>query len=119
MNSLPKRRKPKPLGLREAPQIRCDAHLRWCRGFECLVAGKMDHVCFGKIQAHHVRKGTHTGMGQKPDDSGVVPLCATAHDEVHHGHDTFEAKYGVNLAGVARELWRVSSHGKRYREQNR
>lgn len=27
------------------------------------------------IAAAHVRIGTHTGMGQKPDDWRVVPLC--------------------------------------------
>lgn len=109
------RRKAPKMGVRESTRIECPSHRQWVRGCECLVMGKMGHVCGGIMHAHHVRKGTHTGMSQDPDDCEVVPLCAFAHDEVHKGHDTFEAKYRLNLSKEAAIAWRISPAGQRYR----
>ena len=109
------RRKAPKMGVREPEGIRCQSHLQWVKGCECLIKGKKGHVCGGIMHAHHVRKGTHTGMSQIPNDSEVVPLCAIAHDEVHKGHDTFEAKYGLSLSNEAASAWQQSPAGKRYR----
>ena len=51
-----------------------------------------------RCEAHHVRKGAHSGIGTKPTDFRTVPLCQTSHDEYHQiGHDTFCKKYGLDL----------------------
>lgn len=49
---------------------RSPAHCSWIRGFACCVCGSETNIA-----AAHVRLGSHTGMGQKPDDWRVVPLC--------------------------------------------
>lgn len=42
------------------------------------------------MQAAHIRLGTHTGMGQKPDDWHAVGLCKECHDRQHTiGEETF------------------------------
>lgn len=41
------------------------------------------------IEAAHVRLGSHTGMGQKPDDWRVVSLCKDCHQRQHTGEATF------------------------------
>lgn len=112
---LPKRRKAPRMGVREDTRIDCQGHLKWLRGNICLIAGKNGHVCWGKMVAHHVRKGTHTGMSDLPDDSEAIPLCDGAHEEVHRGHETFQRKYGLNLSREAADAWRVSPHGIRWR----
>lgn len=61
-----------------------DAHRPTCNGTPC--------------EAHHVRKGTQAGLSRKPPASRTVPLCASGHREYHTiGHDTFCAKYGLDL----------------------
>lgn len=112
---IPKRRKAPKMGVRQSQRIDCQGHLKWLRGHTCLVAGKCRHECWGRMAAHHVRKGTHTGMSDLPDDSEAIPLCDGAHAEVHTGHETFQRKYGLNLSNIAAELWRVSPHGIKWR----
>jgi hypothetical protein len=126
-----RRRKRTRMGLRESGVIRCPSHLKWVRGCECAIAGKPswlqriinavvewfrgpEHVCEGKIEAHHVREGDHgQGMGQKPDDSSAVPLCSAAHQLGHtKGWKTFEAMYRVDLSALAEKLWAQSPHRK-------
>ena len=109
---LPKRRKAEPMGVREEPQIRCDGHLKWVRGFQCAVIDKRSaHECFGKIEAAHVRTGTDGGMGVKPSDCFVIPLCSAAHREQHNvGEAEFERIYGISMRKIADQLWRKSPH---------
>lgn len=107
-----KRRKPEPMNVREAPQIRCPSHLAWVRGFQCSVIDKRSaHECFGKIEAAHVRTGTDGGMGVKPSDCFVIPLCSAAHREQHQvGEAEFERIYGISMRRIADQLWRKSPH---------
>lgn len=117
---IPKRRKPAKMGLREAPQIRSEAHKQWVRGHECAIAGRNGHACGGKIEAAHVRTGTDGGMGVKPGDNWTIPLCGMAHipDQHQHGERAFELKYGIDMKALAAELWLRSPHGVRYRMEN-
>lgn len=127
---LPKRRKRPKMGLRESAVIRCPSHLRWVRGHECAIAGKQQtrgewrldhwHECEGRMEAHHVREGDHGhGMGQKPDDSTAVPLCASAHKRGHDmGWQTFEKEWRVNLSDIAEQLWKQSPHGQKWRREH-
>jgi len=110
---IPKRRKREPLGLREAPQIRCRGHLQWVRGHECVVSNSM---CAGNIEACHVRSGTDGGMGVKPSDRYVFPGCTVHHAEQHRiGEQQFARKYSINLRQIADGLWLKSPHGKKWR----
>ena len=69
------RRIPKPA--KREQRWRSPAHTSWVRGFACCVCGSMTN-----IEAAHVRLGSHTGMGQKPDDWRTVPLCAGPHADI-------------------------------------
>lgn len=46
----------------------------------------------------HVKTG---GTSRKADARWIVPACAAHHDEMHHGQQSFEAKYGVDLEALA------------------
>lgn len=82
------------------------AHRQWIRGFACIVP----HCATGKrVQAHHVRKGIpdeteRGGTGKKPHDKWCVPICEEHHEIAHHGHDSFERKYGIDLIARAQEF---------------
>jgi len=101
-----KRRKPPPTGIRTKPQARSAAHLQWVRGHVCAVE---DDQCAGKIEAAHVRRGTDGGMGVKPSDHYVIPLCQWHHAEQHRiGEGSFEQRYAVSMLRLAEELARRS-----------
>lgn len=109
--NIPRRRKPEPLGVREAPQIRCPAHLAWIRGHECAVSGNRGHICEGKIEAAHVRTGTDGGMSVKPSDTWSIPLCGDAHRWQHQiGEKAFETYYGISMRKIAEALAAKSPH---------
>lgn len=40
-------------------------------------------LCYGDIVAAHIRKGSGAGMGQKPSDDKIIPLCFGHHAEQH------------------------------------
>ena len=77
---IPRRRKAPKMGAREEQQIRCPSHMAWVRGHECLA---LDETCSDRIEAAHVRTGTDGGMGVKPSDCYVVPLCSFHHRLQH------------------------------------
>jgi len=54
----------------------------------CLRCGSMAH------DAHHVRWSDDTGMGTKPDDYKVIPLCRPCHNLFHSNPQVFAAKLG-------------------------
>lgn len=80
---LPKRI---PKATKRATRWRSPAHCNFVTSHECCVDG-----CDGRpIEAAHVRLGSHTGMGQKPDDWRVVGLCRHHHSYQHEiGEKTF------------------------------
>ena len=95
----------KPKGRVRNP-LRVSGYTRHVKTFECSVRG-----CEEKgIDPHHIRKGIPDedkgGMGEQPHDKWAVPLCRVHHTEYHNiGHDTFEAKHGLNLHDLACWLW--------------
>lgn len=106
---LPKRRKPPKMGLREPSQIRCPAHLKWIRGHECAISGHVLHVCNGRIEAAHVRRGTDGGVGIKPSDIWAIPLCSSAHRDQHNaGEATFEKYWKIDMKAMAEDMARRS-----------
>lgn len=84
---------------------RSEARLDFVRRKGCLIC-VFSHILLiaghvkacGQCEAHHVRKGSGSGVGTKPSDFRTVPLCATGHAEYHKiGHAAFCAKYGLDL----------------------
>lgn len=121
--NIPRRRKRERMGVRESSVVRCQGHLKWIRGLECAVAGKMTgrgvpHVCDGRMEAHHVQSFhlTEGGMGMKVGDDKAIPLCSNAHQGIHsNGQATTEAIYQMDFAKLAGALWDASPHGRKYR----
>lgn len=110
---IPPRRKPPKMGLRENPQVRCAAHLKWVRGHMCAIVVK--HDCSGRIEAAHVRGGTDGGTGVKPSDIWTIPLCSAAHAEQHKiGERAFAAKYGIDMKKIAADMAALSPHRKKW-----
>jgi len=109
MTILPKRRKRPKMRVREPSQIRCVAHLKWVRGHECVMAALLLHFCDGKVEAAHVRSGTDGGVGIKPSDIWVIPLCSRAHRYQHDiGEAAFEKEFNINMKDIAKGLARHS-----------
>lgn len=106
----PRRRLRVRCNIRPETRVRCPGHLQHVRSYYfCLVANKKLHTCFGKPEAHHIRRGTDGALGIKPSDSFAIPACSNAHREIHdHGEATFEKKYDVNLLDFADKIWRMS-----------
>ena len=56
---------------RRESRWRSQAHTKHVRSFACANCGSSTNV-----EAAHLRMGSGTGMGQKPDDWLTTPLCA-------------------------------------------
>lgn len=70
-------RQTKPV--KQSSRWRSQAHCTFVRGYQCAVPG-----CVGlPIEAAHVRFGSGAGMGQKPSDWRVTPLCSEHHRQQH------------------------------------
>ncbi len=82
---------PKPVRRRD------EKYLAWIRKQKCCVS-HLQSPPSDPIEAHHVRKEGHGGMGTKPDDSRAVPLCTYLHRLYHDwGRKKFEETYGIDL----------------------
>jgi hypothetical protein len=75
---------------------------RWCHDDTQIPAFQDSyHVCWGPIEFHHVKT---RGAGGKDRGNGVG-LCTTGHRTFHDlGRATFDARYAIDLAHVARDL---------------
>lgn len=67
------------------PRVKLAAHLDFIRSLPCIVCG--DNT---STEAAHIRMGDpsvgkrSTGMGEKPSDIWVLPLCGKCHREQHN-----------------------------------
>ena len=113
-----KRRKREKANIRQDAAVRSIPHMKWVRGFAC-AAREQD--CSDRMEVHHVRLGSHTGMAQKPGDDQVVPLCSYHHTSLHVlGQETFARRYKVDLSKLAAQLWQRSpARIKRERKESR
>lgn len=117
--NIPARKKRERLGIRDDDgPIRSPSHLKWVRGHECVLKAKKFDVhgypmnCDGKTEAAHIRNGTDGGVGLKPGDNFVVPLCESHHAAQHRmGEITFWCRVGLKPLEIADALWRTSPHG--------
>jgi len=96
----------------EPSQIRSAGHLKWIRGHECAVSCAL---CWGRIEAAHVRRGTDGGTSMKPGDNWTIPLCASHHAGQHAvGEETFERVHCIDMKAIAKALWDKSPHKAKY-----
>ena len=92
------------------PRERDDKHLQWVRGLPCLVC--MNNI---ETEAAHVRMSDeraakqNPGVGQKPHDYWVVPLCSNCHRHQHEvGEIAFWDMAAIDPIAVAPWLYLVS-----------
>ena len=78
--------------------IRNKKHLKFIRELECVFCASPF------VQAAHLRIGTDGGMGLKPSDHWVTPLCHAHHSKQHQiGERTFWKGYDPHT--LCRELF--------------
>lgn len=100
------RRIPKPP--KRSSRWRSKAHENHVKSHECVACtSQVD------IEGAHVRIGSHTGLGQKPHDWLMVPLCARCHrlsgtSQHNDGEVSFWAKLGKDPFAIIEELIRTS-----------
>lgn len=89
-----------------------NGHLNFIRSCPCVIC-KDDTT----TEAAHVRFGYSpiakpiTGMGIKPDDCYVVPLCGRHHREQHQGDEKqFWIRYGVMPSEVIQMALALHAH---------
>jgi hypothetical protein len=80
--NLPARIPKKP---KRSTRWRSTAHCNFVRRFACSNCGSL-----AGIEVAHVRMGSGTGIGQKPDDWRTVSLCRDCHAKQHQvGEQSF------------------------------
>ena len=68
--------------------VRDPKYLAWIRKQPC---GCFDSLCFGNIEAHHVRRHRWgSGTSQKPHDLVTVPRCKYHHNAINEVDVEFE-----------------------------
>jgi hypothetical protein len=92
------------------PRIKNEKHLAFVRSLPCLVCG--DNTT---TEAAHIRSGElaigkrPTGMGEKPSDCWVIPLCGEHHREQHAMYErAFWFAKGIDPFRAAAFLYCVS-----------
>ena len=90
--------------------IRSKVHLKYVSEHPCTICGRED------VQAAHIRY-TGSGIGLKPCDSFVVPLCIEHHQEQHTMNEKmFWLLYKINP--IARAMaFALESPDKKIRER--
>lgn len=112
---IPKRTSSPKMGIREDPRYRSASYMQHVRGYECALSGQGDHICRGRIEAHHVRLGTDGAASTKPSDFWCIPVCAFGHSVIHSGGEhTAQTKYGLDFKAIAKVIWWRSPHKVKY-----
>jgi hypothetical protein len=86
---------------------RNESYLKFVRQQPCLIFQAMDGMafCLGPVEAHHIRKGEHSGVATKPSDFTALPLCITHHHAYHGaGHDSFCDVYELDIPAEQQRL---------------
>jgi hypothetical protein len=99
------------------PRLEDAAWLAHVRTLPCLICGKVPSDP-AHIRSSSLRYGKRqTGLGEKPSDVWVLPLCRLHHDEQHrHGNElAWWAGYGIDPFAVALKLY----GGRQARERTR
>lgn len=99
-----------PTKAKRSSRWRSQAHCSHIRSHECVACGCAER---GQIEVAHVRLGSHTGLGQRPDDWRAVPLCKSCHRESASAqHNVGEASFwkalGKDPMAIIEELIKTS-----------
>ena len=92
-------------------------YLAWVRQLPCALCLRNPGMGY-QNEAHHLLRGVVRGMGQKADDTEVIPLCQDCHHALHHdGNETgFLAERGidhaVSLAAMIRAAYLLGDIGR-------
>ena len=83
---------------------RDQAYLDWIRTQDCLKCGTSGPG----MDAAHMRTGQQAGMGRKPSDTMVAPLCRQCHteQEANPGADWWMINVVPTLMGERYQQWR-------------
>ena len=95
--------------------LRDKKYLDNIRTLPCCVCGNPP-----RSEAAHVRKGSNAGIGQKPHDNRVLPLCTKCHAEQHNvGELRFWYPFGGYEAAAvfANLLYNIRDSRKDMREE--
>ena len=91
------------------PRINNEKHLMFIRNLPCLVTGRRD------VDAAHIRYSDlrvakrAVGIGEKPDDKWVIPLCRAEHTKQHGMNERqYWNDLGIDPILVALALYSVS-----------
>lgn len=106
---LPRKSKREKMGVREQLQRTFPTHQAFVRRHQCVVPGCQR----GNIQFCHVKS-----RGAGGGDWYGVSMCLEHHEEQHHGIQTFQKKYGIDLYDLAEEFVRRTTD-KKLREHMR
>lgn len=68
------------------------AYMAWVHTLDCCAP---DHVCAGRIEAHHA--GKKPGLRLKAPDDTVIPLCTQAHRDIDAHAGPFRGWTGAEL----------------------
>lgn len=99
---------------KKSPRVENGQHLKAIRELPCCVCGTRKEIEAAHIRMANRRLGKlEAGIGAKPDDAWVTPLCAAHHrllpNSQHNvGEANFWAAHGVDPFLLALALWRAS-----------
>ncbi|EKT55481.1 DUF968 domain-containing protein [Providencia sneebia] len=68
-----------------------DKYLQWVKSQPCCVCGDVAD------DAHHIIDYGLSGMGTKPHDFFVIPLCRVDHSELHRDPKEWEKEHGTQI----------------------
>lgn len=108
-------RKPKARKLPKPKKVArtCRPHRKWvAEEFACAGCGAVD------VEAAHLRIGTSGGMGLKPSDRWVLPLCHACHHGEQHqkGERSFWDRRDIDAKAMCEALARKSPHWPKLRD---
>lgn len=86
-------------------RLRNKAHLQFVSSLPCVICRK------NECEAAHIRKGTDGGIGLKPSDCYVVPLCRGCHLTQHKwGELSFWGKDLSKAITLANDLYTMTGN---------
>lgn len=97
-----------PRAAKRSSRWRSKAHENHVKSHECVAC-----TSEADIEGAHVRIGSHTGLGQKPHDWLMVPLCARCHrtaglSQHNDGELSFWRKLGKDPFAIIEALIKTS-----------
>lgn len=94
------------------PREKNERHLKFIRSLPCAVCGNNIETEAAHLRAGNLAYGKrNTGIGEKPSDKWVIPLCGIHHRKQHGiSEQAFWVAQGINPWDLAQKLYRVSGN---------